>query len=586
MTEGPTLVQIGIVLSAYVILVLTTGVLASRRSASSPEEFFLAGRGLGTFVLFMALFGTNATAFVLVGIPGLAYREGVGVFGLNAAIVALGTPLTFILIGAPACRAARILGAMTPAELYAKRFGSKGLGYLLFFFFAIYTLPYMVTAVKGAAVTLESMTKGAVPEWMGGFAVLAVAFVYTLLGGMRATAWTNVVQGTLFLVFMVVAFFAIPLSLGGFSPAMEAVRETRPEVLELSSTGRFAPRAWASWGMVISLTVIAFPHMLVRMFAAKGQASLRSVVRLYPPALILLWFPAVMIGVWGIGAFPELGAAESDQVFSRMVSSHLSPWLAAVGFLAVLAAVMSTLDAQLLTLSSMLVRDVLTGVRKEASPRGDVRAARGFVLAVAGLVYGLALVWGSSIFRYRFPRFFGLHHFDADPLLLAPLASFQCRGSDGVDFGRECRPLSRPFRCSADVWVSPRFLGFGVWSVGRGGGELPHTSPRSEFDPARLCRKGGRVLMNEVDRDRDEGLPRVGLSLAGKVGFSLFFLGVTGALTVPGLWFANRERPLIFGMPFLLFWVVLWVVISFAGQLCLYLVDQANREGSEEGRQR
>ena len=129
-----------IALGTYVLLVLGVGVLATRRASSSSEEYFLAGRGLGTLVLFMALFGTNCTAFVLVGIPGQAYHDGLGVFSVNAPIVALGIPLTFWAIGAPARRLAREHGALTPAELYSRRFGSRAVGIVLFTFFTLYTL--------------------------------------------------------------------------------------------------------------------------------------------------------------------------------------------------------------------------------------------------------------------------------------------------------------------------------------------------------------------------------------------------------------------------------------------------------------
>lgn len=101
----------------YFAIVLAIGAVAYRRTSGSAEDYFLGGRSARTVVLFMALFGTNVTPFVLMGIPGLAYHQGVGVFGVNAAIVALGIPLTFWLIGDPARRAARRLGAITPAEL-------------------------------------------------------------------------------------------------------------------------------------------------------------------------------------------------------------------------------------------------------------------------------------------------------------------------------------------------------------------------------------------------------------------------------------------------------------------------------------
>lgn len=395
-------------LAGYVLLVLLLGALSARRSGRSPEEYYLAGRGLGTLVLFMALFGTNATTFVLVGIPGLAYHDGVGIFSVNAPIVALGIPLSFWAIGAPARTLAARLGALTPAELYARRFGSPAVGVALFALFTLYTLPYMVQAVKGVGLSLAVASEGGLAEGPAAAAVTLVALVYTLLGGMRATAWTNVLQGALFLTFMVASLFALADGLGGFGAATAAVAETRPELLRLAPPetygpghGRFfAPGTFASWGLAISATVIAFPHMLARLMAAKDGAALRSTCRLYPVALVGLWLPAVLLGVWAAAAVPGLEGQDSDRVFALMTSAHLPPWLAALGQLALLAAVMSTLDAQILTLSSMLVRDVLG--RREAAgerPAGQVRAGRLFAVLVAALTWVLARTWGDSLFE-------------------------------------------------------------------------------------------------------------------------------------------------------------------------------------------
>ena len=390
---------------AYVLVVLAVGVAATRRSARSPEEYFLAGRGLGTVVLFMALFGTNCTAFVLVGVPGRAYHDGVGTFGINAPIIALGIPLSFWAVGAPARRLAARLGALTPAELYAKRLGSRAVGVALFAVFLLYTIPYMVTAIDGAARTLEAVSEGRVPALWGGLLVLAVALIYTTLGGMRATAWTNVLQGALFMVFMVMAFVVVSSSMGGLAAAMEKVRATDEGLLSRPEGGLYEPRAFASWSLAISLTVIAFPHMLVRMFTARSERTLQNVCRLYPLALVLLWLPAVMLGVWGAAEVPGLVGRDSDRIFALMVTEHLPPLLASLGFVAVLAAVMSTLDAQLLTLGSMLVRDVLPGRGRSAA--SEVRLGRAFGVAVALLT---VIVWrlsGASIFALASISFSG-----------------------------------------------------------------------------------------------------------------------------------------------------------------------------------
>ncbi len=215
---------------------------------------------------------------------------------------------------------------------------------------------------------------------------------------MRATAWTNVLQGGVFLIFMVSAFFLMSSSMGGLGPAIEAVQDTRPELLALPDRGLFEPEKWTSWGIAIALTVIAFPHMLVRLMSGKSDTTLKTVCKVYPIALVLLWVPAVMIGVWGAAQFPGLEGRASDQIFARMAITHLPPWLAACGFLAVLAAVMSTLDAQILTLGSMLTRDVLTPPGTDGDGKRGVRTAQAFGALVALVVYVLAQVWGQSVF--------------------------------------------------------------------------------------------------------------------------------------------------------------------------------------------
>ena len=138
MTDGFIIATVVVV---YFAIVAGIAFAASRRGTMDAEDYFLGGRSAKTLVLFMALLGTNVTPFVLMGIPGLAYHHGIGVFGLNAAIVALGIPLTFWMIGYPAWRAARETKAVTPAELYATRLRSPALGIVLFVAFVMLTEP-------------------------------------------------------------------------------------------------------------------------------------------------------------------------------------------------------------------------------------------------------------------------------------------------------------------------------------------------------------------------------------------------------------------------------------------------------------
>jgi SSS family solute:Na+ symporter len=415
---------------AYLVVTLVIGWLAWRRTTRTAEDYFLGGRSTRTLVLFMAVFGTNVTPFVLLGIPGLSYHHGVGIFGLNAAIVGLGIPLTFWLIGHPARLAARRIGAITPVELYSERFASPMLGHLLYLAFFAYTVPYMVTAVIGVGLTAAVLTAGAVPFAAATAGVLAITIAYTALGGMRATMWTNVFQGATFMVFMLVAFAVIAGELGGLQAATAAVAEHAPQLLIKGDSPQYQAGHWASWALAISLTVIAFPHMFVRLFAARDTAALKNIARLYPLALVLLWVPAVLFGVWGAAEFPGLVGRESDAIFPMLVARHLGPFLQGLALAGVLAAVMSTLDAQLLTLSSMLTRDVLRKLRPGLSESTEIAAGRLFTLALSIGVYLLVLRRPASIFDIAAFSFSG--YVTLVPTLLLGLRWRRCTGAGAI----------------------------------------------------------------------------------------------------------------------------------------------------------
>ncbi|KIG13030.1 Na+/solute symporter [Enhygromyxa salina] len=397
-----------IVILVYFAIVLVIGALAFRSTQATAEDYFLGGRTAKTVVLFMALFGTNITPFVLMGIPGLAYHHGIAVFGLNAAIVVLGIPLSFWIIGYPAWIASKRLGVVTPAELYARRFDARWFGWLMFAVFFIYTVPYMVTAVAGVGIAVDVLSEGAIGFELAAAGILLITLAYTSLGGMKATMWTNVFQGAVFLGFSLLAFFLISDDLGGLSALMQRVQEASPQLFErpahASGQGPFAPGAWASWALAIALTVIAFPHMLVRIFAAKDVRALKNACRYYPLAMIVLWVPAVLFGMWATVDHPGLVGRASDAVFPMLVLDHLGPTLQGVALAGILAAVMSTLDAQMLTLSSMLTRDVLPQALGERHP---VRLGRLFLVGLAALTWWIVVNKPASIFKLAGVSFSG-----------------------------------------------------------------------------------------------------------------------------------------------------------------------------------
>jgi SSS family solute:Na+ symporter len=254
----------------------------------------------------------------------------------------------------------------------------------------------MVTAVAGIGIAVEVLSEGEVGYSLATAGILLVTLAYTSLGGMKATMWTNVFQGAVFLGFSLLAFGLIARDLGGLSTVMQRIQHTSPQLFERPSAGPFAPGAWASWALAIALTVIAFPHMLVRIFAAKDVTALKNACRYYPGAMVLLWIPAVLFGIWATLEHPGLVGKQSDAVFPLLVLDHLGPLLEGVALASILAAVMSTLDAQMLTMSSMLTRDVLPS---RLDDRTQVRLGRVFLVVLAGLTWWIVVQKPASIFK-------------------------------------------------------------------------------------------------------------------------------------------------------------------------------------------
>lgn len=386
------------IIASYVALVVGIGAWSSRRGTGTAEDYFLAGRSLGTVVLFMALFGTNVTAFGMLGFPGFAYREGVGVFGFFGASAAFVSPLLFILLGYPIWNIGKRNRFVTQAQMFRSRWDSRGVGVVLTVFPILYTFLYMGAGVIGGALAISEFAGIAYP--FAALTVTGTAFVYTSLGGMRGTAWTNVLQAGLFLVFLVVAAAWIANALGGPSHLHQRLVTEAPQLLSQRDEGVLAPASWAFGFLLGPASVIAFPHMFHRLLAARNVKALRRSIHLYPWALILLFVPVTMLGLWGALEFPDLSGKATERVLPLLMLKHLPEWLAGIGLVAILAAVMSSLDAQLLTLSTIFAVDVFA---RGGRPSRWVGRIVLLVLAAVALAIALwqpATIVGISLYAF------------------------------------------------------------------------------------------------------------------------------------------------------------------------------------------
>jgi SSS family solute:Na+ symporter len=396
MTEATTyILGVGIV---YLLVLFVIGWWSYRRTLPTPEDFFMAGRAFGSVALVLVVYATNMTAFYMLGTPGNAYRQGIGTYGYIAFSSALVVPAMFYLVGYRAWLVGKHYGYMTPPELYGARWQSPAVALVLFVLLALYTIPYVITSVIGAGLALESLTQGQISFQWGAVAVLVITMLYTVFGGMRGTAWTSVFQGLVFMIIGLLSFVMIAQALGGFEQITQRVWQERPELLQRE--GNFDPKVWFSFVFIAPLAVIAFPHVFMRLLIGKTHKTLKVLTVVYPLLFLLTWPPVIYIGLWGSVVFPGLDTKASDAVLPMMVARLLPTIMLALVMAAIWAVIMSTLDAMLLTLSTMLTRDVLRRFFPKLTQEKtrEVALGRLFVILVAGLALWGALIRPGTIY--------------------------------------------------------------------------------------------------------------------------------------------------------------------------------------------
>jgi solute:Na+ symporter, SSS family len=393
------------VICIYIAIVLAIGLFSHRLFRKTGEDYFVATRSIGSFVLFMSLFGTHMTAFSILGASGESYHEGIGVFALMASSSAIMVPVVFLFVGTRLWALGKKFGYLTQIEYFRERWKSDGLGLLLFIVLNLLLVPYLLIGLMGGGITLTQITKGAVPEWVGGLMVIVVTSTYVIYGGMRGTAWVNTFQTLIFMACGGLAFFVISSNMGGFQTAMEKVAATNPDLLIRGD--HMKPLQLFTYTL-IPLSVGMFPHLFNHWLTAKRAQAFKQTIVLYPVAIAIVWVPSVLLGVLGTVNFPGLHGPAANSILIRMIQMHANKLLAGVLAAGVISAVMNSLDSQSLAIGSMFT-DMLRHYRfhQTMTERQKVFYGRVFVLLILLGTYVLSLFTGRSIFRLGIWSFTG-----------------------------------------------------------------------------------------------------------------------------------------------------------------------------------
>jgi len=384
---------------AYLILMLAIGVIAYQRTKNSTD-YFLGGRSLGPWPAALSAGASDMSGWLLLGLPGYAYAAGIEAFWLAGGLL-VGTWANW-LINAKRLRTYSITtDSLTIPEFFSRRFNDKSkiIQTISAFFILLFFLFYTSSGLVAGGKLFETVfgLDYSVAVIIGTICVVS----YTMFGGFLAVSWTDLVQGLLMAAaLMIVPIAAMQGDFGDLAAKLEAIN---PQLLTLWNDSKGEPLSaiaiisLVAWG----LGYFGQPHILARFKATRSNKDLTTARRIAVVWTGLSMVGALLVGLVGLIYVTNSGGVSLDdgeKIFMLLVNAMFHPVVAGILLAAILAAIMSTADSQLLVSSSALAEDFYKQVyKKDASSEEIVMVGRIAVVGISIVALILAMTPDSTV---------------------------------------------------------------------------------------------------------------------------------------------------------------------------------------------
>ena len=402
-------------IAVYLVGMLAIGIAYSKNKNS--EDFYLGGRRLGPVVTAMSTEASDMSAYLLMGVPGLAMFCGVAEASWTAIGLALGTYLNWLIVAKRLRRYSEKTGAITVPDFLARRFrdNTKVIETVGALVIIIFFVPYTASGFAACGKLFNSLFGFDYETAM--LVSAAVIVAYCALGGFMAASVTSLIQSIVMTAALIIVLFYGASAAGGWG-AVAANARSIPGYLSLGastdilskSAGVYTPLMVVStmaWG----LGYFGMPHILLHFMAVRDENELKISRRVGSIWCVVSLGVAVIIGIVGFGmasrgviAMPG-SESEAENLVVRtaaLIASNgaLAAIIGGLILAGILAATMSTADAQLLAAASGVTQNLLRDVfGVELSDKKNMLVARLTVVGVAVLGAIFASDPSSSIFR-------------------------------------------------------------------------------------------------------------------------------------------------------------------------------------------
>lgn len=377
----------------YLVMMLLIGLMAYKKT-SNTEDYFLGGRKLGSWVVSLSAQASDMSGWMLMGLPGAAYLAGLEA-GWIAVGLTIGTYFNWKLVAKRLRNYTEVCDAITIPQFLGKRYRDDQniirivSSLFILIFFLVYTASAFVSGGK-----LFSTVFGI--DYTVALLICALVVVsYTFAGGFFAVCWTDLVQGILMFVAIVIVPCAAVVSMGGIDATLARIEAVNINMLnpfitlDGSSIALISVVSSLAWG----LGYFGQPHILVRFMGIKDAKSVKKSRIIAMVWVIFSLAAATLVGMLGrVFLTEDLSNTSGETVYILMVMKIFPIIIAAVFLAAILAAVMSTADSQLLVTASAITEDFYKAkFRKNASDRELMAVSRLTVVVVSIIAVLIAL---------------------------------------------------------------------------------------------------------------------------------------------------------------------------------------------------
>tara|TARA_A100001011_G_scaffold374269_1_gene434567 strand:- start:8511 stop:10163 length:1653 start_codon:yes stop_codon:yes gene_type:complete len=378
-----------IVLSIYFLALIAVAVWVVLQKNKNTEDYFLAGRNVGWFVIGASIFASNIGSEHVVGLAGTGFESGTPMahYELHAWIV--------LLLGWLFLPFYIRSGAFTMPEFLEKRFDSRSRWFLSVFSLLAYVLTKVsVTIYAGGIVVSELL---GIPFWYGAIGVVVFTGIYTVIGGMKAVIYTETLQTIVLILGSIVITYLGLQEVGGWNELQDTVRAVSPDHFNMWRPISDPDFPWT--GLLIGGTIVGIWYWCTDQYIVQRTLAAHNIKigrrgAIFGAYLKLL--PILIFLIPGIIAFalniqnPEVFAIEkADRAFPMLVKTLLPVGLKGLVAGGLMAALMSSLASVFNSCSTIFTIDIYKKLKPNKSERELLTTGK----IATGIIVVLGIVW-------------------------------------------------------------------------------------------------------------------------------------------------------------------------------------------------